>query len=207
MRNISEILKEERLKKGLSLDEVVAATKIKKNSIVSIEDGRINSLPESYALGFVKNYAEYLGISVDRAAALYRREHDTKHIETVPKFRKSIKSGMNFSVKSARGMLVLVVALVVCAYIVYQFSFIFIGPGLKLSSPQENAQITSNVAVIAGKTDPSATVTVNSDEVYVDLSGSFRKTLYVPSGSSLITVISKNRYGRETRKQVRITAE
>lgn len=207
MRNISDILKEERLKKGLSLDDVVAATKIKKTSIIAIEDGKVNSLPDSYALGFVKNYAEFLGVSVDRAAALYRREHDTKRIETVPKFRKSLTPGMNFSIKSAKTFLVLGVILIVCAYIIYQFSFVFIGPRLTISSPQENSIVESNVVVVSGKTDPKATVTINKEEVYVDLSGSFKKTLFLSSGNREINITSKNTYGSKTSKRIPIKAE
>lgn len=207
MRNISEILKEERLKKGLSIEDVVAATKIKKSSIHAIEDGKINSLPESYALGFVKNYAEYLGVSTDRAAALYRREHDTKRVEPVPKFRRPLRQGLSFSHKSARGLLVLGVILVVCAYIIYQFSFVFIGPGLSITSPSENSIVASNVVIVSGKTNPAATVTINKEEVYVDLSGSFRKTLYVPTGEAKVTIISKNSFGKETKKQILLRAE
>lgn len=207
MRNISEILKEERLKKGLSLDDAVAATKIKKSSILAIEDGRISSLPESYALGFVKNYAEYLGVSTERAAALYRREHDTKHIESVPKFRRPVGSSMHFSLKSARGLLILGVILIVCVFAIYQFSFVFIGPGLKISSPKDSTIVESNVVVVSGKTDPAAIVTINNEEVYVDLSGSFKKTIFVPSGDAIMTIVSKNSYGKETKKLIPLRAE
>lgn len=206
MRNISEILKEERLKKGLSLDDVVAATKIKRSSIIAIEEGKLDSLPESYALGFVKNYAEYLGVSVTRAAALYRREHDTKRIETMPKFRKG-HTGIRFSFKSPKIALVIIVALIFCAYIVYQFSAVIISPKLSISSPVENSIIESNIVIVSGKTDPTASVTINNEEVYVDLSGSFKKTVFLPSGDRKITIISKNRYGRETKKEISVKAE
>lgn len=209
MKTISTILKDEREKRGLSLDDVVAATKIRKNFIVAIEEGKFSSLPsEAYAMGFVKNYGEFLGIAPDRAAALFRREYDSKNAETIPKFRKAVRvSNGSFSLKSARSFLILGVAVVVLVYISYQFSFLFIGPKLSILTPKEGQAIPANIVSVSGKTDPHAAVTINNEDVYVDLTGSFKKTLYVYSGQGKISVTAKNRYGKETKKEVQIKVE
>lgn len=209
MKTISTILREEREKRGLSLDDVVSATKIRRNFIVAIEEGKFSSLPsESYAMGFVKNYGEFLGISPERAAALFRREYDSKSTENVPKFRKAVRvSSARFSLKSARSFLILGVAVVVLAYIFYQFSFLFIGPKLSIVTPQDGQAISENIVSVSGKTDPYATVTINNENAYVDLTGSFKKTLYVYSGQAKISVSAKNRYGKETKKEVQIKVE
>jgi hypothetical protein len=47
-----------------------------------------------------------------------------------------------------------------------------------------------------GKTDPSATVTVNNEQVAVDDSGEFRKQLTLFSGKNTITVTAKNTFGK-----------
>lgn len=206
MRNISEILKEEREKKGLTLDEIAQKTKIKKNFLFSIEKGNFNSLPsESYALGFVKNYAQLLGINENRAAALFRREYQEKRIEILPKFRKSNAIlGKKIVLRSPRSYLVLGILLIVFTYILFQFSFLFIGPKLSVLSPKNGELIQKSVVVIEGKTDPYATVLVNGEEVYVDLTGTFKKTLYVYPGEEKISIVSKNRYGKETKKEIQI---
>ncbi|MBP6913288.1 MAG: helix-turn-helix domain-containing protein [Candidatus Levybacteria bacterium] len=205
MRNISDILKEERERKGLSVEDVVSATKIRKSFINAIEKGEFQQLPsETYALGFVKNYAHFLGLSEGRAAALYRREHETKYIEIMPKFRKgSVASGRRIMLRSPKGYLITAIAVVVITYIVYQFSFIFLGPKLNIITPKNNQSVV-NVISVTGKTDPYATVLVNNEEVYVDLSGSFKKNIYVYSGDYKITVIAKNRFGKETKKEIPI---
>lgn len=209
MKNISQILKEEREKKGLLIDDVVEALKIRKNFIVDIERGDYNSLPsESYAMGFVKNYAEFLGISTPRAAALFRREYESKYIEVIPKFKKTNRlPGQKLILRSPKSYLIAGVILVVLSYVLYQFSFLFVGPKLTLSSPKNGDVISSNIVIIMGKTDPYATVTVNTEDVYVDLSGAFKKTLYVYSGNDTVTVTAKNRYGKETKKEAKIVVK
>ena len=61
MRRVSDLLKEKREEKKLTLKEIEGETKIKKEFLELIEEGNFQALPsESYALGFVKNYAKYL---------------------------------------------------------------------------------------------------------------------------------------------------
>lgn len=209
MKHISNILREEREKKGLSLEDVVAATKIKRNFLVAIEDGKFHLLPsESYALGFVKNYSEFLGIPLPRASALFRREYETKHNEIIPKFRKAVTlPGGRFSLRSSRTLLILGIIGIIAIYVIFQFSFLFVGPKLSIVKPTSGEIIESSVAQVAGKTDPQAVVTVNGEEVYVDLTGSFKKTLYVYPGETKITVTAKNRYGKETKRELQIQVE
>lgn len=209
MRNISEVLKEERERKGLSLDDVVEKTRIKKNFLIAIEKGNFTALPsESYALGFVKNYAQLLGINQDRASALFRREYLAKKIDLLPKFRKnSFLSGRKIVLRSPRSYLILGVLLIVFTYVIFQFSFLFIGPKIDLSNPKNGELIQKSIVAVEGKTDPYATVYVNGDEVYVDLTGTFRKTLYVYPGEKKIEVIAKNRYGKESKKEIKIVVK
>lgn len=209
MRKISEILKESRLKKHLTLADVERDTKIKKQFLEYLERGEFKKLPsESYALGFVKNYASYLGISVVTAAALFRRENESSKIDIMPSYKKKTQSSSKkFLLRSPRGFFILGIIIVVSIYLAFQFSFLFVGPKLSVYSPKKDTVIDSNVVEVEGKTDPYATVTVNGEEVYVDLTGSFRKTLYVYSGDSEIVVISKNRYGKESESRIQVKVE
>lgn len=209
MKHISEILKEEREKRGITLLDVVKGIKVRKEYLELIESGDFEKLPsESYALGFVKNYAKFLGIPNDRASALFRREFDKKKDESIPKFKKAVRiHNRRFAFNSPKLYLILAVVLAVFAYIVFQFSFLFVGPKLTVMAPLENSRFSTNVIQVEGKTDPYATVTINDEEVYVDLTGSFRKTLYIYSGSAKISVVAKNRYGKQTQKSINVKIE
>lgn len=209
MKHISDVLREERVRKGLSIEDVVVATKIRKNFITSIEEGKLNNLPsESYALGFVKSYASFLGIPESRASALFRREYEATHAENVPKFRKAISHSKNaFFFKSSKVIIIFIVSFIILSYIAYQFSFLVFGPKLEIQSPQNNSIAQSNIVVVSGKSDPAASVFINGEVVYVDLSGSFRKTLYIDDNQKTIEVVAKNRSGRETKKNITVQTE
>ncbi len=56
-------LRQERERRGLTLDEIILKTKISRPNLEAIEAGRKEGLPHPvYAKGFVKNYARMLGL-------------------------------------------------------------------------------------------------------------------------------------------------
>jgi cytoskeletal protein RodZ len=63
MKDLGRVLRERREQLGISLDELQARTKIRKRYLMALEDGDWDLLPGSvYARGFVKTYAEALGL-------------------------------------------------------------------------------------------------------------------------------------------------
>nr|WP_275444592.1 RodZ domain-containing protein [Paenibacillus sp. ACRRX] len=69
------MLKKARLEKGLSLDDVQEATKIRKRYLEAIEEGDYKILPGSfYVRAFVKTYAETVGLDPDEVAQYYRQD-------------------------------------------------------------------------------------------------------------------------------------
>lgn len=78
---------EERKKQNLTLEEVARATKIREEFLSAIERGDYKKLPgASYAYGFVRNYAKFLGLPIEKSLAIFRREFDErKSIEVLPK--------------------------------------------------------------------------------------------------------------------------
>ncbi|MGD9800967.1 MAG: TonB family protein, partial [Parvularculaceae bacterium] len=64
-----------RAEKGLRLEDVFAATKVKRVHLAAIETDDFRALPAiPYAAGFVKAYAQYLGLDPDAYAAAWRRD-------------------------------------------------------------------------------------------------------------------------------------
>lgn len=63
MNEIGEILKEARIEKGYTLDDLQQITKIQKRYLQAIEDGNTDILPgRFYARAFVKQYADIVGL-------------------------------------------------------------------------------------------------------------------------------------------------
>ncbi|MCL5102925.1 MAG: DUF4115 domain-containing protein [Armatimonadetes bacterium] len=83
---IGSILKVERERRGLSLDEVHDATKITAHNLSALEDDRFDYFPNRvYARAFLRDYANYLGL--DSGALLTRYEDNwgsAQEIKAVP---------------------------------------------------------------------------------------------------------------------------
>jgi cytoskeletal protein RodZ len=72
-KNIGGRLKTERENKGLSIDDVARDINMARKYIIALEAEDFPQFPaETYLLGFLKNYGEYLGLDVEELISLYR---------------------------------------------------------------------------------------------------------------------------------------
>lgn len=78
---VSDELRMRRESMGKSIADVVDAVRIQTRYLEALEDGRHDDLPGTvYALGFVRTYAEYLGLDGSELVARYKEE--TEGIKT-----------------------------------------------------------------------------------------------------------------------------
>ncbi len=74
--HIGEVLRITRIHYGKTLEDVESALRIRSYQITAIEQGDISNLPgKVYALGFVRSYAEYLGVDGSRAVELFKSQY------------------------------------------------------------------------------------------------------------------------------------
>lgn len=75
MQTIGERLEEARKRKGISLREAAEATKIRSDFLGNIEQNKLDfDLPEIYKRGFLKNYARYLKLDVEKIVTDYNAQ-------------------------------------------------------------------------------------------------------------------------------------
>jgi cytoskeleton protein RodZ len=87
MTQLGERFREAREARGISITEASTATRILPRYLQAIEAGDVASLPgDVYARGFVRNYAQLLGLPAEEMVALYRKERGepTGPIKIVP---------------------------------------------------------------------------------------------------------------------------
>jgi cytoskeletal protein RodZ len=210
MVTAGELLQETRMRKKLTLADVSAGTKIKLSFLSAIEKGEYHKLPSpSYAHGFVKNYAEFLGIPSRQVIAIFKREFDSNHaIKVLPKGFTQEEKNVSFrKLRTRRAILGIIgIVFLIFGYLFYQYRAAFFPPPLRIDSPAENATLTQDLTV-EGKTDPSATVTVNNEQVAVDESGEFKKDLTLFSGKNTVTIKAKNTFGKVKTVERQITVK
>lgn len=75
MKITGELLKSERLKKNISVQDVAFALKLSPRIINAIEDGNLKVMPaKTFIRGFVKSYAEYLKLDSDAVLRQFQEE-------------------------------------------------------------------------------------------------------------------------------------
>lgn len=73
MKSIGETLKEAREAKGTTIQQISLDLNISKEYLVALEEEKFDIFPaETYLLGFLRNYSDYLGLDVDKNISLYR---------------------------------------------------------------------------------------------------------------------------------------
>ena len=76
--SIGALLRAARMRQGLEVQDVSSALRIRLVHLQAIEDGRFGDLPgPTYAVGFVRAYADHLGLDVDEVVARFRSEVTT----------------------------------------------------------------------------------------------------------------------------------
>ncbi|MGA9348740.1 MAG: RodZ domain-containing protein [Anaerolineae bacterium] len=72
MGDVGQLLQEARQQKGVSLEQVEEATRIRQKFLKALEEEDYTALPaEAYVKGFLRNYALYLGLDPEEVLALY----------------------------------------------------------------------------------------------------------------------------------------
>ena len=74
-QTLGQLLRQERELRGIPLDQIEQATRIRSAQLRAIEDDRLEALPaEAYARGFVRTYAEYLNLNGDDVVAIFNEQ-------------------------------------------------------------------------------------------------------------------------------------
>ena len=117
MSELGTRLRQAREGQGLSLAQASVDTRILQQSLTALEEGAFSRLPGDVATrGFIRNYAQYLGLAPDELIELYRRERGVTDqirvvaVTTPPRSR-------SYVLPSFFGVFFVTVALVGLAYV------------------------------------------------------------------------------------------
>jgi cytoskeleton protein RodZ len=89
LREIGAMLREERERRGLVLEEIAQQTRISLSSLQGIESGLSELLPHPvYAKGFIKVYAQFLGMDLSEALSDFATETTGGHYR--PVYRQAV---------------------------------------------------------------------------------------------------------------------
>ncbi len=203
----------------LTLDDAEEKTHVRWKYLAALEQGRFEDLPEEvYAIGFVRRYAQFLGIDPNEAATQYRCERiatqkfGQPHEETTPptpalRIAQPLREA-RFAVTPKLFWIAasFVIIFAIAGYIWYQVSGFMSAPSLDLAQLKPQMTVSTPTISIQGTTEGFAQVTINAEPVATDPDGKFQQEVHLAPGVNTIEIAARNRLNKETRKQIQVLA-
>ncbi|KMJ59327.1 hypothetical protein AB685_00055 [Bacillus sp. LL01] len=150
MTELGNRLKQAREEKGLSLEDLQAATKIQKRYLIGIEEGNYAIMPgQFYARAFIRQYSEAVGLEPELIFEEYQNDIPANDKDEIPqlsrvKTRKQVPTKNNkvFNFIPKVLMFLALVAVVAILYILFQNW----GVGNTTDTQEDNKQVVYDPA-------------------------------------------------------------
>lgn len=202
MKSVGEILKNKRLEKKFSLDDVHKFVKIHPQFLKALEEGEYKVFSNKiHATGFLKNYAEFLELDVTKLLGLWRREYAgyfDKKKESPKKSKRLEPAKILFTPGLVLSVIAVVLVFLFFGYLFYQYRSYSGAPKLEIYTPQNSIVVNSEILDVTGKTDRDSVLLINNQRVLLDKDGSFVTSLKLKEGLNTLSFLSVNKLGRET---------
>jgi cytoskeletal protein RodZ len=216
LQTLASILKRRRENLDISLSEAEQATRIRARYIEALEASEYDLLKDDvYTKGYVKNYADFLGLETKPIIKLYEQERaGVREMKRQSRRGDGVKLGVK-PIKSARWVVtpktfvllsVVAVVLVVVSYIIWQVIVLSAPPKLVISQ-DEARMVSTNFGFVSGKVENGADLYINDSPVLVSADGSFRERIALIEGRNEIKLTATNRLGKSISETYIITAK
>lgn len=206
---LGDHLRKARTQRGISIDQVADALRIRKAYIEAIERSDYTALPSGvFVKNYIRKYAKYLQLGKHTIEELLQEEltvyADNPDIPTLT--RHLTKQPLKvFQVVAA--VAILLVALSVGIYFLIEISNISQPPDLSINEMSSRVEFDQRFVTVVGKTAPEASVTINGQAVSVTADGSFEQVMTLQTGSNVFKIVAKTKRSKENIQYKQIVVE
>lgn len=211
MKSVGEILKKERLRQNLMISQIASLIKTKEKNIIAIEENNFTVFNEEiYALSYVRDYAEILGLNPDEITPYFRRTIELQRLKNPEKTSKEeiltqeslVASKLNSAGKNISKNILsigtfLIIALFI-GFLIFEYQRNILHPELVVSFPSKDIKVKTKTIEVLGKTDPENKIFVNGKEIKLNGNGNFKIKISLEKGINKITIKSINAYEKIT---------
>ncbi|MFH0942803.1 MAG: helix-turn-helix domain-containing protein [Candidatus Beckwithbacteria bacterium] len=200
MQSLGELLQSGRVKTKLTLTQLSRKTKIPVKTLINLEKNHFLKLPApTYIQGFVKNYAQAVGLDPFKTIAVLKRDYDRHQSKKI--IPKGLAQPLNqsfFHSNLGRNLLAAgAVLFTLSLYLGFTIFRLYQPPPINIFQPQEAQEGTSPV-LIKGKTDRDATLTLNDKTINLEPDGSFTTIYNGPPGTHELKLKAVSRRQKQT---------
>jgi len=216
-KTVGTLLIEKRKERDLEIKDVSLAIKIRSEYLLALEEGKYNVFrSEVYLIGFLKNYAKFLGIDTEKILAMYRRENERKYLGEDSIITKPSNTKLNL-ILTPNKIVTILAGLAVLLVLIYLGSYVgkvLKKPVISLSSPivieQEGEGIYKTDATfieLTGLAEIGSKLTINDQELKLNNFEKFSKEFNLEKGLNTFTIKAENQFGRSAIITLVVTKE
>jgi transcriptional regulator with XRE-family HTH domain len=203
-----ECLKRKREEADISLRDISEKLKVKISYLENLEKGNYEELPpDVYVRGFVKSYAQLVGLDSEKMVNIYDREKKIgDKIEKKYQKKEVLANKLttkNFAVitpKIITAFLSLLILFIVGYYLWYQISSFNSTPYLFVSSPYEDRIINDSNITVEGETERETAIKINGQNIFVNPDGYFKEDVMLQPGKNVLIIEASNKFNRTARE-------
>ncbi|PIV62518.1 hypothetical protein COS12_02090 [Candidatus Roizmanbacteria bacterium CG01_land_8_20_14_3_00_33_9] len=197
MLSVGEILKKERLRLQIPLEQVEKETRIRLKFIEAIENNQWKTFSSHiYITGIIKTYSNYLQLNSDKMLAFFRREYEK--IDDV-RFKRRISSRyLTPQTKQVVKIVTIILVLIFVGYFTLQVRNYLLPPNVIIIAPTQNVFYREDKIKVLGKTEKEALIMVHGERVYPNLEGEFEFQYPLKLGNNEVKIEVTGANGKKT---------
>lgn len=187
MLTVGAILKREREKQQLTLDDIEKNIKVRKKFLEAIErDDWTLFSSKIYITGVIKNYAKVLNLPQDKVLAFFRREYAKKEVTG---FQTKVPSKLlDSGTKKYLGLGIGALFMLFVVYFGYQVFQFLAPPDVEILLPKETSFKRTEKIKIMGKTESDAQIIIFGNRIYQNKEGVFVYDYPLKKGTNNLVV-------------------
>ena len=208
MQTIGQLLKQARQRKRKTINQIETETKIPKTTLEALETDDFTHLPETTSVkGFIRNYAQSVGLDPKKALAVFRRDRQTSEPEEI--LPQGLTKPLNEPSSSLRkkALAIVFIALIFSLFIGYagwQLKVFLAPPAISVSQPSPGITLKGPIVEVKGWVSAESTVWVNDQLAEILPNGQFKASINLLSGSNTIIIKAQNRRGKTSEEKLAV---
>lgn len=216
MSRLGETLRAQRERKGITLDQAAADTRIREKFLKALEDSDYRALPGTvYTKGFLRNYADYLELDSEELVVLLQQERDgtPEPPRTFQPMRPVMSRSLIFTPAVLVPVVVLAGVILFLGYLYVQFTTFAVAPPLEVSEPATDVIVQDAGYIVKGHTIANGRLTIQvapgtqTYDVRPQADGSFTTPITLAPGANHLLVQVFDPSGKVTQVSRKMTLQ
>lgn len=197
MLTVGKILKTQREKKNLKIEDIEKDMRVRAKFLNALENDDWTLFSSKiYIGGLIKNYSKYLNLDPNKILAFFRRQYEKK--EEIS-FKKNLSAKyLTPQTKKILYFFTFIVIFLFAYYFGYQVYRFISPPKVEILSPDASVFKNQDRVRIVGQTEKEAVVKIFGERIYQNDKGIFNYDLPLKVGKNNLTIEVVGANGKKT---------